>query len=56
MKNDDGTVIILASYAISYADAFVVAAAQEFEATVITGDPEFRRVEHLAPIDWLLVD
>ncbi|HMN28069.1 MAG TPA: PIN domain-containing protein, partial [Caldilineaceae bacterium] len=36
---------IKANHAISYADAFVVAAAQEFAATALTGDPEFARVE-----------
>jgi ribonuclease VapC len=44
---------IKANHAISYVDAFVVAAAQELQATVITGDPEFTRVEHLIHIEWL---
>ena len=44
---------IKARYAISYADAFVFAAAQEFEATVLTGDPECKRVAHLVQIEWL---
>jgi predicted nucleic acid-binding protein len=42
-----------ANYPISYADAFAAAAAQEFAATVLTGDPEFARVEHLVAIQWL---
>jgi ribonuclease VapC len=42
-----------ATHPISYADAFVVAAAQEFQAVIVTGDPEFKRVAHLAPIEWL---
>jgi predicted nucleic acid-binding protein len=42
-----------ASHAISYADAFAVAAAQEFAAVVVTGDPEFRCVAHLVQIEWL---
>lgn len=44
---------VKASYAISYADAFAVAAAQELDATLITGDPEFKAVEKLISIDWL---
>ena len=42
-----------ATHAISYADAFVVAAAQEMRATILTGDPEFRTVEALVPVEWL---
>ncbi len=44
---------IKAHYSLSYADAFVVALAQEFNATVITGDPEFRQVENSVSILWL---
>ncbi len=40
-------------FPISYADAFAVALAQEMTATVITGDPEFKRVESLVKIIWL---
>lgn len=44
---------IKAHHPISYADAFAVALAQELEATVFTGDPEFRSVEGLVPVQWL---
>ena len=44
---------IKATHAMSYADAFVVAAAQEMRATILTGDPEFRTVEGLVPVEWL---
>jgi ribonuclease VapC len=44
---------IKANHHIAYADAFVVAAAQEFRATVLTGDPEFKNVEELVPVEWL---
>lgn len=44
---------IKAHHPISYADAFAVALAQELEATVVTGDPEFRSVEGLVPVQWL---
>ncbi|MFH2074539.1 MAG: PIN domain-containing protein, partial [Pseudomonadota bacterium] len=33
---------VKAQYPVSYADAFVVATAIEFTATIITGDPEFK--------------
>lgn len=38
---------------ISYADAFVVAAAQELQAIILTGDPEFKKVEPSVQIEWL---
>lgn len=44
---------IKASYPMSYADAFATALAQEFDATILTGDPEFRAVEHLIELHWL---
>lgn len=40
-------------YPISYADAFVVGAAQEFQGVILTGDPEFTKVTHLVNIEWL---
>jgi len=40
-------------FPISYADAFALALAQEMSATLITGDPEFKRVESLVKIIWL---
>ena len=44
---------VKAHHSISYADAFAVALAQELGATVVTGDPEFRSVEALVPVQWL---
>jgi ribonuclease VapC len=44
---------IKANYPLSYADAFAVALAQEFNAAVVTGDPEFKSVEGLVRIEWL---
>jgi predicted nucleic acid-binding protein len=38
---------------ISYADAFAVALAQQMQATILTGDPEFRQVEFLVAVEWL---
>lgn len=42
-----------ARYPISYADAFALASAVEHGATLVTGDPEFRKVEHLVGIVWV---
>jgi ribonuclease VapC len=45
---------IKANYPISYADAFVVAAAQTCSGTILTGDPEFHAVEELVKVEWLV--
>ena len=42
-----------AQYSISYADCFALASAVEHKAILITGDPEFRKVEHLVDIVWV---
>ena len=44
---------IKANYALSYADAFVVAAAQKEGAIVLTNDPKFQSVKELITIEWL---
>lgn len=44
---------IKAKYPISYADCFAVATAIRENAVIVTGDPEFKRVENLVEIDWL---
>ena len=44
---------IKANYPISYADAFVVVAAQKLNGTIMTGDPEFQDITELARIEWL---
>jgi predicted nucleic acid-binding protein len=40
-------------FPMSYADPFAVASAIEYCATLVTGDPEFRQVEHLVKILWV---
>jgi predicted nucleic acid-binding protein len=42
-----------AEYSISLADCFALASAIENKATLVTGDPEFKKVEHLVEIVWL---
>ena len=44
---------IKANFSVAYADAFAVAAAQEFKAIVVTGDPEFTQVETIIQVEWL---
>ena len=44
---------VKARFPLAYADAFVVAAAQQHEATILTGDPEFAGVQSLVRVEWL---
>lgn len=41
------------SYAISYADAFLLATALREKAAIVTGDPEFKKVASLCRIEWV---
>lgn len=41
------------SYAISYADAFLLATAIRENAVIVTGDPEFKNVASLCQIEWV---
>lgn len=42
-----------AEHSISYADCFALAAAVEQKASIVTGDPEFRKVAHLVNVVWI---
>ena len=44
---------IKAEYAISYADCFAVATALKVKSSIVTGDPEFKKVELLVKIKWI---
>ena len=44
---------IKAQYPVAYADAFAIAAAQENEGSLITGDPEFEIVKDIVQIEWI---
>ena len=44
---------VKAQHSVSYADAFVVATAIEFTATIVTGDPEFKEAESRVAVLWL---
>ena len=38
---------------MAYADCFAAATALRFEATVLTGDPEFKKITSIVPVEWL---
>jgi len=42
-----------AQHHMSYADCLAAALAQRLDAAVVTGDPDFRQVEHLVAVEWL---
>ena len=42
-----------AEYSIAYGDCFVLACAVNHAAAIVTGDPEFKKVSHLAKIHWV---
>lgn len=44
---------IKSRFTISYADSFVVATAMREDAIILTGDPDFKKVEKIASIEWL---
>lgn len=44
---------IKANHPISYADAFVVVAAQKLNGILMTGDPEFQDITELVQVEWL---
>ena len=44
---------IKAQHSVSYADAYAAGLAQELNATLITGDPEFRSLTNQILIEWL---
>jgi len=44
---------IKAEYPLSFADCFAVATARRERAIILTGDPEFKKIEHLVRIEWL---
>jgi len=48
-----GAAQIKAHHAVSYADCSAVSLAKELEASVVTGDPEFRKVGALVSLVWL---
>ena len=49
----ESTSEIKAKHALSYADCFAAATALKHNATIVTGDPEFKKIEHMVEIDWI---
>lgn len=45
--------LIKSDHAIAFADCFVAATAIEFGATILTGDPEFKKIEKLVNFLWI---
>ncbi len=45
---------IKAAHALSYANAFAAASAVRENATILTGDPEFKAVEPFIKVEWLV--
>ena len=41
------------NHTLAYADAFVIALAQEVDGAIVTGDPQFQQVEPLVSVRWL---
>ena len=41
-----------AQFPISYADCFALASAMEHQAAIVTGDSDFKKVQHLVEILW----
>jgi ribonuclease VapC len=44
---------IKAEYPLSFGDCFAVATAQRENVIILTGDLEFKKIEHLAEIEWM---
>lgn len=44
---------IKAQYALAFADCFVVATAVREQAPIVTGDPEFQKIQRLTEIEWM---
>ena len=44
---------IKAEYAISFADCFAAATALKYHATILTGDPGFRKLGRMVSVEWI---
>jgi len=44
---------IKAEHPISYADCFAAATALRYDAVIITGDPEFKKIEKIVSVEWV---
>lgn len=57
VSNDFDDVIkaakIKAEHPLSFADCFAAATAKKNNSVIMTGDPEFKKIENLVAIEWL---
>ena len=44
---------IKAAHPVSYADCFAAATAIRFQAPILTGDPEFKKLGDIVSVEWL---
>jgi len=44
---------IKAEHPISFADCFAIDTARKYNAVIMTGDPEFKKIDQLVEIEWL---
>ena len=44
---------VKAAFPVSLADAYATALAQRLSAAVVTGDPDFKRLEDIVKVEWL---
>ena len=44
---------IKAAYPISFADCFAAATALRYEAVILTGDPDFKKIASIVSVEWL---
>ena len=44
---------VQADSVVSYADCFATATALKYNGVIVTGDPEFEKIEHKVDIDWI---
>jgi ribonuclease VapC len=44
---------IKAEFAISYADCFAAATAIKYDAAILTGDPDFKKLAKLVSVEWI---
>jgi len=49
----DAVVHLKAAHPVALADCFAVALAQELDCPVLTGDPEFKKLEGEVTVEWL---
>jgi len=52
-SNHQKQVLDKAEHPLSFADCFAVDTARKNNAVIMTGDPEFKKIDQLVEIEWL---